>query len=142
MELDQILERSGASESFKSDVRAFAAHQPVSHIRSARRDPRVKVVRVLSQLLSAEPELVIEHVALDAHSGCSDFRGSVTVTHAAGTSVFDFNWCCHWRAKEEGWVDYFGLPDQIRAAREFEWRCFQTWARRTVDAELVARGAA
>lgn len=141
MDLDHILERSGATEAFKTDVRAFAAYQPASHIRSARRDPRVKVVRVLSQLLSAEPELVIEQVALDAHSGCSDFRGSVTVTHAAGTSVFDFNWCCHWRAKEEGWVDYFGMPDQIRAAREFEWRCFQTWERRDV-AELVAHATA
>lgn len=134
MDLDQILDRSQATESFKSDVRAFAARQPVSRIQSARRDPRVKVVRVLSQLMSAEPDLAIEQIALDALSGCSDFRGTVTVTHSAGTSVFAFNWCCHWRATEEGWIDYFGLPDQIRAAREFEWRCFQTWERREIAA--------
>lgn len=134
MELHELLERSRATDAFKSDVRAFAAREPVSRIQSVRRDPRVKVVRVLSQLLAAEPDLAIEQVTLDAHSGCSDFHGTVTVTHAAGISVFEFAWCCSWRAKEEGWVDWFGLPDQIRAAREFDWQCFQIWERRDLAA--------
>ena len=38
-----------------------------------------------------------------------------------------FHWDCKWRAQQEGWVDYFGFPDQIRAAREFGWRCFERW---------------
>jgi hypothetical protein len=47
---------------------------------------------------------------------------------AAGQALkFDFVWDCQWRAVQQGWTDHFGLPDQIRAAREFGWRCFQHW---------------
>ena len=29
-----------------------------------------------------------------------------------------FHWDCKWKAQQEGWSDYFGFPDQMRAARE------------------------
>ena len=32
-----------------------------------------------------------------------------------------------WRAEQQGWVDAFGFPDQIRAADEFGWNCFHRW---------------
>ena len=49
---------------------------------------------------------------------------------SSGVQVFDFVWDCRWRAEREGYVDYFGFPDQARAAREFDWQCFQVWQRR------------
>jgi hypothetical protein len=30
-------------------------------------------------------------------------------------------------------VDYFGFPDQVRAAQEFDWRCFRRWERRGIN---------
>ena len=47
--------------------------------------------------------------------------------------TFSFTWCCRWRAEQEGWKDYFGFPDQIRAAREFGWDCFQRWSESAGD---------
>jgi hypothetical protein len=41
--------------------------------------------------------------------------------------VIEFAWDCRWRAQQQGWVDAFGFPDQIRAADEFGWNCFQHW---------------
>ena len=38
-----------------------------------------------------------------------------------------FHWDCKWRALQEGWTDYFGFPDQVRAAREFGHDCFRLW---------------
>ena len=127
MDLPSLLDRSGASEPFKADVRAFLAHQPAPRVATVRLAPRVKVTRLLTQLLDAEPALPIERVRVDAVSGCSDFRGTLTVETAAGTRVFEFVWCCQWRADAEGWRDCFGFADQIRAAREFDWRCFERW---------------
>jgi hypothetical protein len=38
-----------------------------------------------------------------------------------------FYWDCKWKAQEQGWTDYFGFPDQMRAAREFGYDCFRSW---------------
>jgi hypothetical protein len=92
--------------------------------------PRVKVRRVLTQLLATEPALDIEEVVIRGRSGCSDFVGTMDVRTTTGVHVFDFVWDCRWRAEHEGYVDYFGFPDQARAAREFDWQCFQRWERR------------
>ena len=127
MDLLPLLDRSPAAEAFKADVRAFLAHQPAPRIATTRLAPRVKVGRLLTQLLDAEPALPIERVRVDAVSGCSDFRGRITVDAGGETRVFEFVWCCQWRADEEGWRDHFGFSDQIRAAREFDWRCFERW---------------
>ena len=62
-----------------------------------------------------------------ARSGCSDFVGTVQVHTSSETRVYEFIWDCRWRAEQEGWTDCFGFPDQIRAAREYDWRCFVRW---------------
>lgn len=129
-ELTDILARSGATPEFKADVAAFASFQDAPRIATVRHAPRVKVLRVLAQLLSAEPNLPVERVSVEALSGCADFRGTATVDAAGESRTFDFVWDCHWRALREGWIDAFGLPDQIRAAREFGWECFERWAER------------
>ena len=128
--LIHALARSAATEEFKADVRAYLCHQPASRVAVARHSPRVKVARVLTQLLSSEPTLAIDRVHVEGVSGCSDFRGVVTVHADEGSRSFDFAWCCHWKAIELGWTDAFGLPDQIRAAQEFGWECFERWAER------------
>jgi hypothetical protein len=90
--------------------------------------PRVKVLRVLTQLLHAEPMLSLERVRIDGVSGCADYRGTVTAIACDGERAFTFVWDCSWRAAAEGWLDRHGLPDQARAAREFGWQCFAAWA--------------
>lgn len=136
--MTEIIDRCRATEEFKDEVRAFAEHRPTKRISMARPAPRVKVVRVLTQLMHAQPELEVEQVTVDGWSGCSDFRGTLTVVAANGDRrTFDFVWDCHWRAVEEGWTDAFGLPDQIRAAREFGWRCFERWQERRASPVLA-----
>ena len=127
MDLIRLLDRSLAADAFKADVRAFVAHQPAPRIATPRLAPRVKVARLVTHLLNAEPALPIERVRVDAVSGCSDFRGTLVVETAAESRTFEFVWCCQWRADQEGWRDAFGFSDQIRAAREFDWRCFEAW---------------
>ena len=65
--------------------------------------------------------------SLRGRSGCSDFVGTVHVHTAHGPRVYEFAWDCRWRAEQEGWTDCFGLPDQIRAAQEYDWKCFERW---------------
>lgn len=133
MDLLAFLDRSQATDAFKADVRAYLAHHLAPRVQAVRPAPRVKVLRVLTQLLHAEPDLAVDHIEVDAVSGCSDFRGTLAVRADGDTRRFEFVWCCHWRASEEQWADAFGLPDQIRAAREFDWRCFEEW--REVEAD-------
>jgi hypothetical protein len=127
MTLDSILSASHAAAEFKADLRAFSAGRPVERIRTVRRSPPVKVMRLLAQLLATQPELEVETVEIAARSGCSDFVGTVVVTTPHGTRGFEFVWDCRWRAQQEGWTDCLGFPDQIRAAQEFDWRCFSLW---------------
>jgi hypothetical protein len=131
--LPLLLAESGATDAFKADVRAYAGHESAPRIATARHLPRVKVLRVLAQLLEREPALAVDRVLVDGVSGCADLRGVLTVGTRDGVRAFEFVWDCHWRAREEGWVDCFGLPDQIRAAREFGHRCFERWEAIAVD---------
>ena len=126
-DLEEILARSQAAESFKADVRSFCTRGDAKRIRVDGYIPPVKVQRLLKHMLASEPELPIEHVALQGSSGCSDFVGQVEVRTQRDSHVFEFVWDCRWRALKEGWTDYFGFPDQMRAAQEFDWRCFETW---------------
>ena len=126
--MESILARSKATEAFKHDVIRFAAGDSAASIQVLGYAPRVKVERVLMQLLHAEPDLVVRSARIHGTSGCSDFSGAAVVETPTGTRTFSFTWCCRWRAEQEGWKDYFGFPDQIRAAREFGWDCFQRWA--------------
>ena len=126
----QLLARSCASPRFKSDFVAFAARAEVATITVSRNVPRIKVIRLINQLLHAHPEFTIERLHVDARSGCSDFVGTVIVEGAGDSRQFEFAWDCRWRAEQQGWLDAYGFPDQIRAADEFGWNCFQRWRER------------
>ena len=137
MSLTPLLDRSAATDQLKLAMRTLVA-QPWGNAQSCeslvcrRGMPSVKVERVLTQLLSELPDAPITRVEIDARSGCSDFSGHLTVHIGDAVRVFDFVWDCRWRAAEEGWTDHWGEPDQMRAAREFGWRCFAVWAERMV----------
>lgn len=127
-ELEQILATSRAAEPFKSEVRNYYhAGAGGTRIRVDGFAPAVKVQRLLAHILATESHLPIERVALRGRAGCSDFVGQVALQTATETHVYDFVWDCRWRAEQEGWTDCFGFPDQIRAAREYDWRCFERW---------------
>lgn len=125
------VESSAASPEFKADLSSYLDGGPSARVRLEGHMPAIKVRRLLAQLVASEPALEIEEVVIRGRSGCSDFVGTVDVRTRSGTHVFEFVWDCRWRAENEGWVDYFGFPDQARAAREFDWRCFQRWERRS-----------
>lgn len=129
--MDSLLATSSATSGFKAAVAQFLSGAPSERVRLEGWAPQVKVRRLLTQLLTAEPTLPIEHIVIRGTSGCSDFVGSVDVHTASGSQVYDFVWDCRWRAQSEGWTDYFGFPDQVRAANEFDWQCFQRWERRS-----------
>jgi hypothetical protein len=144
MDLEHILARSRASDPLKAAVRALASHpygylHAGRHLSCARPAPAIKALRVVIQLLHAEPGVPFERLWLEGVSGCSDFVGTLTAEAAGAARVFDFTWCCKWRADQEGWYDDWGNADQIRAAREFGWRCFAHWHLREV-VELPALG--
>lgn len=128
--METVIQGSRATPEFKDAVTAFLRGQETDRLRIVSYAPPVKVQRVLAQLMDAEPALEIEQVVIRGRSGCSDFVGSVEVLTVTGSLVFDFAWCCRWRAETEGYVDYFGFPDQSRAAHEFGWRCFRQWEQR------------
>ena len=134
--LDALLEASRALRDFKADVLAYAAFQQSDRLTVLGHAPRVKVLRVVAQLLHAEPSLAIEAVRIRGASGCCDFRGEVTVIVEGAERVWEFVWDCRWRARESGLLDRMGYPDQSLAAREFGWRCFSQWRERATAAEL------
>jgi hypothetical protein len=128
IDLDACLAGSSATAAFAADVRAYANHREAPRITVVRAAPRIKVLRVVTKLLHAEPVLTIDRVRVDGVSGCADYRGTVTVITPDSELAFAFVWDCSWRAAAEGWLDRHGLPDQTRAAREFDWQCFAEWA--------------
>jgi hypothetical protein len=69
----------------------------------------------------------VESVAISGRSGCEYFRGELTVHTPTDELRVEFHWDCRWKASQLGWYDYFGLPDQIRAAQELDHDCFRTW---------------
>jgi len=128
-----LIESSRATPDFKVDLASYLSGECCERVKVETYVPRVKVQRLLTQLLTVEPALEIEQVVIRGMAGCSNFVGSVDVRTASSAEVFDFVWCCRWRAETEGLVDYFGFPDQVRAAQEFDWRCFQRWERRSTN---------
>jgi hypothetical protein len=126
-DLAELLTESRATESFKNDVIRFLETGQAERVEVRGYAPRVKVTRLLKHVLATVPDLDIEQIFVKGQSGCSDFAGTVELATASGRKAFEFVWCCRWRAEEEGWVDYYGFPDQMRAAREFDWRCFKVW---------------
>jgi hypothetical protein len=127
-DLGDLLAESRASDAFKSDVVRFLESGSAERLRVRGYAPRVKVARLIKHVLASHPDLQIEHLLVEGQSGCSDFVGTARLATSNETRVFDFVWCCRWRAEQEGWTDFFGFPDQMRAAREYDWRCFRVWS--------------
>jgi hypothetical protein len=127
-----LLDAAAAHPDFKSEVLDFVRGGHVQRIALDGHAPRVKVERVLTQLLHAHPELAVERIRVRGQSGCSDFTGEVIAVAGDIEHRFAFTWCCAWKAEQEGWRDCFGFWDQARAAREHGWRCFSRWEKVTV----------
>ena len=128
--LDALLSACQAHPDFKTDVLAYAEFEPATRLSAYGHAPRVKVLRVVAQLLEQEPNAQVESVRVSGSAGCCDFRGVVTAVVSGEERSWDFVWDCRWRAREAGLVDRSGFPDQGRAAREFGWRCFSLWRER------------
>jgi len=128
--MDSLLRTSNASPDFKAAVELIFAGRQHERVAVENYVPLVKIRRLLTQLIAQEPTLEIQRVSVSGSSGCSDFIGTLQVHTTNGPHMIDFVWDCRWRAQSEGYVDYFGFPDQLRAAQEFDWRCFQRWERR------------
>ena len=128
--LDALLSACQAHPDFKTDVLAYAAFERAERLQTPGHAPRLKVLRVVAQLLEQEPTLPVEAVRVTGSAGCNDFRGVVTATVGGEERSWEFVWDCRWRAREAGMVDRSGYPDQSRAAREFGWRCFSHWQER------------
>lgn len=127
-QLQPLLDASGVSPDFRADLESFARTGEAARVVVPRHHPRVKVLRVLAQLVSTERALAVERVEIVGRSGCSDYSGTLVAHASDGTTrAFEFTWCCAWRAEQQGWRDGWGLPDQIRAAQEFGWDCFEVW---------------
>ena len=137
-DFDTLLAGSQATDAFRTDLTAFIARQPADRITASTGSPRIKVLRAIAQLLHAEPSLSVDRVTVRGASGCADFTGAMTVVDATGESTgYEFVWDCEWKANQLGYVDGFGFPDQIRAAQEFGWQCFQRWNRLTMPVARV-----
>ena len=135
--LEALLDASAARADLKADVLAYAAYRQAARVATAGHPPRPTVVRLLCQLFASEPELAIEHIHVRGVSGCSDFRGEITVVVAGVERTWDFVWDCRWRARDAGLVDLLGYPDQARAAREYDWQCFAAWRERVAEAAVT-----
>ena len=122
-----FLDAANAHPDFKRDVLSFVRGGAAPRIELQGYAPRVKVERVLAQLLHAHPALPVERIRLKATSGCSDFTGVLVAWVGEQEHHYRFSWCCSWKAEQAGWRDCFGFWDQARAAREFGWDCFQQW---------------
>jgi hypothetical protein len=128
MPILDYLERSASSAAFRSAVEEFVqSGLPSEEVAFDVRCPPVKVERTLIKILEAYPSVPIERVTIDATSGCEFFTGRAEIEAETGTLAVRFEWNCRWKAEQLGWKDWFGFPDQTRAAREFGHDCFRTW---------------
>lgn len=128
MSLSEFLQRSNATAAFKDGVASFQrSGMPNERVAFVAFAPPVKVERALIKALEEYADLPIESVEIEGSSGCEYFRGQLTVHAGDGSRQVRFHWDCKWRALQQGWTDYFGFPDQTRAAREFGYDCFREW---------------
>jgi hypothetical protein len=131
MKLLKLIAGSAITPDFRDGIDAFLksgrANDQVAFNSSA---PPVKVARTLTRVLESYGHLPLESVAITGRSGCEFFRGEVTVRSRYDERRVEFHWDCRWKAIELGWFDYFGFPDQIRAARELDHDCFRSWEER------------
>jgi hypothetical protein len=129
MPITDALSRSGSTDAFRVGVEQFLRScQPNDLVVFDFRCPPVKVERTVHKILVSFPDLPIERITLDATSGCEFFRGRATIDAGEQSVSVRFEWNCRWKAEQMGWADWFGLPDQMRAAREFGYDCFRVWS--------------
>ncbi|KAA3600903.1 MAG: hypothetical protein DWQ06_08765 [Calditrichaeota bacterium] len=124
MDIKNFLNNSKATKEFKESVNDFLNGGKSDLIKYNWTAPRVKVERTLTKIVEELQDLPISKVEIDGSSGCEYFRGTAKIWAEEELSI-DFEWNCLWKAEEEGYKDYFGMPDQIRAAREFGYDCFK-----------------
>ena len=134
MTIIDLLDRSSAAESFRDALGRFLRDGRASdRVAFGRHCPPVKVERALMKALEEYPHLPIESISVEAASGCEFFRGTMEVHTAAEVRRVAFHWDCKWKAEQMGWADWFGFPDQSRAAREFGHDCFRAWNELAVE---------
>ncbi|HEX9654319.1 MAG TPA: hypothetical protein VGA99_11460 [bacterium] len=121
--LSELLSNSRAVGAFKHAVLKFSSGDDSDFIRYSRGSPRIKVLRVLMKLLEAYPTEEIAGVQIDALSTCSTFQG-IMILGPTGKRI-SFNWDCRWKAAEAGFVTWYGVPDQSKAAELFGFQCFR-----------------
>lgn len=139
MQLTTFLAASAATEEFRSSVGEFLTTGEANpNVWFERRPPPIKVERTLSKILATYPELAIERVSIDGQSGCELFRGRAVIEAAGERREVRFEWNCRWKAEQLGWTDWFGFPDQTRAARELDYDCFLLWEELGGDDERSA----
>jgi len=128
--VETLLANSSVTPEFRAALASFIQRPSPNHVIGYNAvSPPVKVLRVISKLLASNPEWEVERLHVEGHSGCSDYHGMLDVWtrgRSEPTRV-QFTWDCKVKAEEMGWVDSFGMADQIRAARTFGWDCFQRW---------------
>lgn len=128
---EAIVAASAATPEFKEAAQAFRERGPAAGsplIRFNPVSPPVKVLRILTALLHQHPDWAVAGIEVEGFSGCSDYAGRAVVVLADGARRHvEFHWDCAWKARELGWHDAFGFPDQIRAARTFDWNCIRNW---------------
>ncbi len=123
-----LLERSRATDEFREALESFLrTGRSAGAVTFDAGSPPVKVERTIAKALEEYPGLPIEAIEIRGISGCEFYRGVATITAGGEARVVRFVWDCKWKAQEMGWTDYFGFPDQGRAAREFGHACFRTW---------------
>lgn len=129
MSLSSFLNRSRALPAFREAAVEFVRTGRASErIAFSGGLPPVKVERAITKLLESSPELELESVEIRGSSGCEYFRGELSARTPEGEHTVSFYWDCKWKAQQQGWSDYFGFPDQARAAREFGHDCFREWS--------------
>ena len=128
MQVVAFLERSRATPAFRDGVAEFLrTGRPNEAVNFDGWSPPVKVERALCKALEAFADLPLERIRLDAISGCESYAGTAQIEAGAERRRIRFAWDCRWRAEQMGWTDWFGFPDQARAAREFGYDCFREW---------------
>lgn len=143
MTIPDLLDRSAAAASFREALSQFLRNGRSSErIAFSPGCPSIKVERALTKMLVEYPDLPIESIEIRGVSGCEYFRGKLFVRTLAEERRVGFHWDCKWRAEKEGWHDWFGFPDQGRAAREFGWDCFRAWQEEEVNPIAIAIDAA
>lgn len=139
MKIIHLLDSSSASEPFRQSVlRLVREGRPGERISFNSQCPPVKVERAVAKALEEYPHLEIESIEVRGASGCEFFRGVMELHTPHEVRRVSFHWDCKWRAEQQGWADYFGFPDQGRAAREFGHDCFRAWNEDAVEAKAGA----